>query len=365
MVDGSGVRGEEAPPDVRREDVAGIVQRCQRPLQALAGSTVLVTGAAGFLPSYLVDALVHANDAILREPCRVICVDNLRTGVAARTAHLQSRGDVRFIEHDLSQPLSLSDEKVDYVVHGASIASPTWYRRFPLETIDVNVSGTRGLLDLAHEHNSRSFVYLSSSEIYGDPPADKIPTSEAYWGHVSSTGPRACYDESKRLAETLCMTYHRLYGLPVRLVRPFNVYGPGLRLDDGRIVPDLIKAALDGEPLVLYSDGQATRSFCYIADFVAALPFLTVDDLPSGPYNVGNDEEMSIRACAELVDSLTPTPAGVRLEISDDAHYLTDNPQRRCPDLTKTQRAIPWRPVIGAREGLWRTLQSYREAVPR
>lgn len=353
----------QAGASVRHADVARIVERSEAALRQLAGTTVLVSGGAGFLPSYLVDVLAHANDVLLDAPCRILCVDNLLTGLGSRIAHLDGRDDVAFIEHDLSKPIAL-DERVDVYVHGASIASPTWYRRFPLETIDVNVTGTRQLLELAREHGARSFVYLSSSEVYGDPPADRIPTSEDFWGHVSSTGPRACYDESKRLAETLCMTYHRLYELPVRLVRPFNVYGPGLRLDDGRIVPDLLRDALEGKPLVLYSDGRATRSFCYIADFVAALPFFMVDDVPSGPYNLGNDEEITIAHCAELVDELRPEPKGISFQTSDDAQYLTDNPQRRCPDLTKTMAAIPWRPQVQAREGLGRTLASYLEDTP-
>lgn len=343
---------------VRAEDVDTVVKRARDALLGLAGRAVLVTGGAGFLPSYLVDVLARANDVLLESPCRIWCVDSYATGTAARVAHLQGRDDVRFVDHDLRQPLQ-QDERFDVIVHGASIASPTWYRRYPLETIDVNVTGTRHLLDLALEHDTQVFVYLSSSEVYGDPPAERIPTPEDYWGHVSSIGPRACYDESKRLAETLCMTYHRLHGLPVRLVRPFNVYGPGLRLDDGRIVPDLLKNAVDGQPLTLYSDGRATRSFCYIADFVAALPFLMQPEVPSGAYNVGNDEQVSIAHCAEVMAELTGLP--VRHADNADADYLTDNPQRRCPELTKTTATIPWRPEVMLREGLQRTLASYRE----
>jgi UDP-glucuronate decarboxylase len=250
---------------------------------------------------------------------------------------------------------------VDHVIHGASIASPTWYRRYPLETIDVNVNGTRALLDLARGQEDATFLYLSSSEIYGDPPADRIPTSEEYWGHVSCTGPRACYDESKRLAETLTFTYQRLHGLPIRIVRPFNVYGPRLRLDDGRIIPDLLKGALAREPIVLYSDGRATRSFCYVADFAAALLLLLGPDVPDGAYNVGNDEEVTIEEAARVFDEVANEGRGVRFESSEDAAYLTDNPQRRCPDLRKVKAAIPWTPAIPLREGLARTYASYLE----
>ena len=201
-----------ALPDVIRRDLDEICGHAKVALERLAGKTVLVAGGEGFLPSYLADALLHANDRGLSPRCRVICVDNRSTADSARLAHRAGRDDFVLVEQDVTLPLEL-DEPVDYVVHGASIASPTWYRERPLETIDVNVDGTRRLLDLALRKGVTGFLYLSSSEIYGDPPPERVPTTEDYWGHVSSVGPRACYDESKRLAETLCMTYHRLHGL--------------------------------------------------------------------------------------------------------------------------------------------------------
>lgn len=350
--------------DIVREDVEAIVRRQRGALDHLAGATVLVTGAAGFLPSFFVDALAHANDTVLTEPCRILCVDNFITGEASRLAHLLGRDDVVMHEQDLTTELRI-DEDVDYVVHGASIASPVWYREHPLETIDVNVNGTRLLLELAKERGARVFLYLSSSEIYGDPPPDRVPTPETYWGHVSSTGPRACYDESKRLAETLTVTYHDLYGLPYRIVRPFNVYGPRLRLDDGRIVPDLLKSALAGEPIVLYSDGRATRSFCYVADFAEAMLLLLTPEVPDGAYNVGNDDEVSIEEVARTFDEVAGEGRGVRFAANEDERYLTDNPQRRCPDLTKVKATVPWRPVTPLREGLARTHRSYLDGVRR
>jgi UDP-glucuronate decarboxylase len=341
------------------EDLDGICTRAETALRALAGRTVLIAGGAGFLPSYVVDALARANETVQDEPCRILCVDNVVTGAWTRLVHLEGRADVVFRTHDLTQHLVL-DEPVHVIVHGASIASPSWYRRRPLETIDVNVTGTRRLLELAREQDVESFLYLSSSEIYGDPDPDRIPTREDYWGHVSSTGPRAPYDESKRLAETLCMTYHRLYGTPVRIVRPFNVYGPRLRLDDGRVIPDFLSDALAGRPIALLSDGSATRSFCYVSDFIVALLKLVTEGTPGEVYNVGNDEEVTIREAAELLDALPGVGTGVVLAKSGDAEYLTDNPSRRCPDLTKTRAAIDWSPSIPLREGLRRTLASYR-----
>jgi UDP-glucuronate decarboxylase len=346
------------------DDLDEILRRASEAVRRLERKTVVVAGGAGFLPSYLVDSLAFANDRLLDEPCRVISIDNLATGLAGRLEHLQNRDDVALLQQDIIQGVSL-DEHVDYVVHAASIASPTWYRQYPLETIDVNVSGTRNLLELAREHGVEGFVYLSSSEIYGDPPPERVPTTEDYWGHVSSTGPRACYDESKRLAEALCMTYFRLYGTPVKLVRPFNVYGPRLRLDDGRVIPDLISDALNGRPITLYSDGRATRSFCYISDFVTALILLLVADVAGEAFNLGNNQEVTIREAAETLDRVTGQGHGIQFERSEDPHYLTDNPNRRSPDLSKVKATVEWSPAVELEEGLRRTYRYYLDSDGR
>lgn len=345
---------------VIEEDLDDVLRRAEPALRRLSGKSVLVAGGAGFLPSYLVDALARANDRLLENPCRVISIDNLSTGVAGRLEHLRGREDVALLEGDVTGDLSL-DERVDHIVHAASIASPTWYRQHPLETIDVNVQGTRRLLDLAVEHDVESFLYLSSSEIYGDPPPERVPTTEDYWGHVSSTGPRACYDESKRLAETLCMTYFRLHGTPVKLVRPFNVYGPRLRLDDGRVIPDFMSDALNGRPVTLLGDGRATRSFCYISDFVTAMILLLVAEFEGEAFNLGNDCETTIKQVAEAADRVSGLGLGVRFETSADPDYLTDNPNRRSPDLTKTKAAVDWTPLVDIDTGLERTYRHYRE----
>ena len=347
-------------PEVIRRDLDEICDRADSALQRLRGKTVLVAGGEGFLPSYLVDALLHAADRGAAAGCRVVCVDNRSTADATRLARREGREDFRLVEHDITLPLDL-DEPVDYVFHGASIASPTWYRARPLETIDVNVTGTRQLLELARAEDVAGFLYLSSSEIYGDPPAERVPTPETYWGHVSSVGPRACYDESKRLAETLCTTYHRLYGTPVTIVRPFNVYGPRLRLDDGRVVPDFVVDALERRQIALLSDGRVTRSFCYVSDAVTALLFLLTLEGSGEAFNLGNDEEVTIAELAEAVDEVSGNNLGLRYTTSADPAYLTDNPSRRSPDLTKLTEATGWRPSIGLREGIERTLAYYRE----
>jgi UDP-glucuronate decarboxylase len=341
------------------EDLTAIVETGEAALRSLSGTTVLVAGAAGFLPSYFVDALAFANDVTGRPPCQIVCVDNLKTGVPERLAHLEDRSDVSFMQHDITEALHAI--RPDYILHGASIASPTWYRKYPLETVDINVTGTRLLLELSRSVGARGLLYLSSSEIYGDPPPDRVPTTEDYWGHVSSLGPRACYDESKRLAETLCMIYFRSFGVPVKIVRPFNVYGPRLRLDDGRVVPDMISDVLAGRQITLYSDGRATRSFCYVRDAAAAIINVLAANVSGEAFNVGNDEEVSIRQLAEMVDEVSENRRGVRMTQSTDPEYATDNPQRRCPDLEKMKRVIGWAPTLSLHEGVERTLRYYRD----
>jgi UDP-glucuronate decarboxylase len=355
--------GDRTPlPTVVAEDLQAIGDRIAPTVAKLGGATLLVTGAAGFLPSYVVDALIYANDHLLTEPCRIIGVDNFATGVPERLGHLQGRSDLALVRHDITEALSI-DEPVHYIFHGASIASPTWFRRLPLETIDVNVRGTWRLLEFAVGQPLRGFLYLSSSGIYGDPTVDQVPTSEEFSGNVSPLGLRACYDESKRLAETICMTFFRVHGVPVRIARPFNVYGPRLRFDDGRVVPDFIRDAIAGKPITLYSSGNVTRSFCYVTDAVSGLILLLCDGAPGEAYNVGNDEEVTIRQLAETVDEASGKGLGVSFEVSEDAHYLTNSPQRRVPDLRKLKALGGWEPQIPLHEGIRRTYRFYEESV--
>ncbi len=344
------------------EDAEAIVRDLGDTLRALRGSTLLVTGASGFLCSYLAETVAALNGGGPGPACRFLAVDNLATGIPERLAALGRSDWFRLVEHDVTIPLD-PGEKVDWIVHGASIASPPVYRRRPLETIDVNVTGTRNLLELARAHEARGFLFLSTSEVYGDPESAFVPTPEDYRGNVSFTGPRACYDESKRLGETLCMTYHRLYATPVKIVRPFNVYGPGQRLDDGRIIPDLIGALVRRTPIELYSDGRATRAFCYVGDAARAMWHVLLSADAGEAFNVGNDqEEVSMLELAERARHIGgPPPLEVRHRASADADYVTDNPQRRCPDLRKLRSAFPWQPLVSLDAGLDRTWRSYLE----
>jgi UDP-glucuronate decarboxylase len=355
-----------APSSIIQADLDALAADLEPALRPLSGGSLLVSGGSGFLCSYFLDVVARLNDTAWERPCHMICVDNLRSGMAERIAHLLPRPDFSFLEHDISRALDLKRE-IHWLIHGASIASPVFYRRYPLETIAANVDGTRHMLDLARRLNVKAMLFLSSSEIYGSPPAEWIPTPETYHGLVSSTGPRACYDESKRLAETLCMTYYRLHRVPLKIVRPFNVYGPGQRLDDGRIIPDLMANAVRRDPLVLYSDGLATRSFCYVSDAIKAMWTVLLSKYDGEVFNVGNDrEEMTILEVAQCLREVAGTPG---LEIlrrdSSDAEYLKDNPQRRCPDLTKLRALLAWDPSVSLKLGLTRTLAHYRESARR
>ncbi|MCJ8159301.1 NAD-dependent epimerase/dehydratase family protein [Sphingomonas sp. LaA6.9] len=348
---------------VVENDVKALLSDLVEVLPRFAGTTVLVTGAGGFLMSYIVETLLAWNETGSGDACRVIALDNFKTGVPERLAHLEALPNFRLVRHDISDPLDL-DEPVDWIVHGASIASPTVYRQYPLETISANVDGTRHLLELARRSLTRGMIVMSTSEIYGDPHPDFIPTPEDYRGYVSCTGPRACYDESKRMAETLAVTHHRLFGTPIKLVRPFNVYGPGLRLDDRRVLPDFMTCVLEDRPIELLSDGAPTRSFCYVSDAIALMMRTLASDFAGDAINTGNDEvEISMRDLAEAVSRtgasvLGRAPIAVRYQASEDSDYLVDNPQRRCPDLSRARHLFPdWSPKVGLEDGLSRLIQ--------
>jgi len=350
-----------ATAPIIREDAAIVCRHLSSWASQLNGATMLITGAGGFLASHLLETVAVFNESA-KPGCRVLALDNFQSGLPERISWIKDRPDMELRQGDASRAFE-PGERVDWIIHAASIASPPLYRRFPLETIDVNVNGTRHMLDLLRR-DGRGMLFMSSSEIYGDPDPLHIPTAEDYRGFVSCTGPRACYDESKRLGETLATTYHRLYRSPVKIIRPFNVYGPGQRLDDGRIIPDLMSAAFHRRPIVLYSDGRATRSFCYVRDAIRGMLLIMLNGAAGEAFNVGNDEEISIGELAEIVSRLEGSPhLPIRFETSQDCDYLSDNPQRRCPDLTKLKTLGDWKPEVKVREGLKRTLQSYREAA--
>jgi dTDP-glucose 4,6-dehydratase len=308
-----------------------------------AKGTALVTGGAGFLGSWLCESL-------LGKGYRVMCLDNLSTGRRDNVGHLKG---LVLIEHDATIPFH-AEGRVDYVFHLGSPASPKDFSRIPVEIMMANSLGTYNMLCLAREKGAR-FLLASTSEAYGDP--EQHPQPEGYWGHVNPVGPRSCYDESKRFAEALAMAFHRVHGMDVRIARIFNTYGPRMRRDDGRAVPNFVSQALEGRDITVYGDGRQTRSFCYVTDLVEGLQaVMLMEGLSGQVFNVGNPDEFAIAEVARMVKEL----AGSRSEIvfSD---LPEDDPSRRKPDITRVTEATGWSPRVGLRQGLQRTIESFRQ----
>jgi len=357
--------------NVRIADLDHVVENCRDELAQLAGSRILVTGGAGFLGYYLVQVPLHWNRShAADERIRVTVHDNFTRGLPAWLEALgDADGALDLVRHDTREPLPADVADIDWVFHAAGIASPLVYRQHPIATMDANIVGLRNLLDHATDREEgdrplRNLVFFSSSEIYGDPDADSIPTPETYRGYVSCTGPRACYDESKRYGETLCVAFVREHGVRASMVRPFNNYGPGLRLTDGRVIPDFARDILAGRDIVMYSEGGATRTFCYVADAVCGYYKALVRGRPGEPYNVGTDgPEVSVQELAGRIQrigtELTGYGGELRRGTSADTEYLIDNPNRRCPDLTKSRAELGYEPSIDLDEGLRRSLLWY------
>jgi UDP-glucuronate decarboxylase len=354
------------------DDLESIVSRLDQELEAIAGTSVLLTGGAGFLGYYLTQALARWNErAGDGAGIHLTVYDNYLRGVPDWLADVAKNSGIEPVEHDVTKPLPARAGPFDYVIHAASVGSPTYYRQYPIETMDANVQGLRILLEHARSQQAagrpvRGFLFLSSSEIYGDPPPEAIPTPETYRGNVSCTGPRACYDESKRFGETLSVTFASRYRLPVVVVRPFNNYGPGLRVGDRRVIPDFAQDVLAGEDIVMLSDGSATRTFCYVTDAVVGYYKALVRGRPGEAYNIGVEEpEVSVgelaRRMADLARELFGYSGRVVQQRSDDADYLTDNPSRRRPDISKARRELQYDPAVSLDDGLRRSLIWYSE----
>jgi len=335
------------------EDIKRIAGDIQDIAQQLKGKTILIAGGAGFLGRYLVLTLEYLNKNVLEKPCKIIVIDNFISGLKSS---LEVDENLTLIQHDISKPLILS-EPVHYIMHAASIASPVFYNKFRIETIDVGFLGTRHLLELAREKKVESFMFFSSSEVYGNPDPKFIPTAETYLGNVSCTGPRACYDEPKRIGETLCMTYADIYNIPVKIVRPFNIYGPGMRLDDGRVVSNFAVSAIKGEKMPVYGDGNNTRTFCYISDAIVGFYKLLLSSHNREIFNIGSDEqEIPIKHLADIIFGLVENDNS-RVQLIEGPSAVYDrktDPNRRCPDLTKIRTMVGYKPKITLVTGLKR-----------
>lgn len=349
-------------PHIAR-DAAEVAEALGSRVERFSGKTVLLTGAAGFLGSHFVHFFLGLNRSQrLAQPMRLLAFDNYIRGFPQWLSSIAPGEGIEIIEGDIVARRDFAD--ADFIVHAASIASPTFYRRHPIETMDANVTGLRNLLEHAVRCKPESLLFFSSSEIYGDPDVGNIPTSEEFRGLVSCTGPRACYDESKRFGETLCVNFHRVHGVPVKIVRPFNNYGPGLGLADRRVLPDFFRDVLAGRDITLLSDGRATRTFCYVADAVQGYLLALLSRHDGEAFNIGADQpEISINELAKLVVKVSGSRAQVLQQTSDDPDYLRDNPQRRCPDISKARSLLGYEPRIGLDTGLARMLAYYEDEV--
>jgi UDP-glucuronate decarboxylase len=317
-------------------------------MSGVVSKRILVTGGAGFLGSHLCERLVAQGHEVL-------CVDNYFTGRRANVAQLIGQPGFELLRHDVTFPLYV---EVDEIYNLACPASPVHYQFDPVQTTKTSVHGAINMLGLAKRTRAKMF-HASTSEVYGDP--HQHPQTEDYWGNVNPIGPRSCYDEGKRCAETLCFDYHRQHGLRIKVVRIFNTYGPRMHPNDGRVVSNFIVQALKGEPITLYGEGMQTRSFCYVDDLVEG--FLRLMDTPdevTGPINLGNPGEFTIRALAEKVVELTGSASTIEYR-----PLPQDDPQQRQPDITKARSVLDWEPTVQLEEGLRRTIAYFDELLSR
>jgi dTDP-glucose 4,6-dehydratase len=311
---------------------------------------VVITGGAGFLGS-------HLSDRFLEEGHQVVVLDNLITGSTDNIAHLLGNEQFRFVKHNVSDFIFV-EGPVDAVLHFASPASPNDYLEHPIHTLKVGSLGTLNAIGLAKAKGAR-FLLASTSEVYGDPEVN--PQPESYWGHVNPIGPRGVYDEAKRFAEALTMAYHRYHGLQTRIVRIFNTYGPRMRLNDGRVVPNFIAQALKGDPLTVYGDGQQTRSFQYVSDLVDGVYRLLASN-ETYPVNIGNPDEMSILEFANEVIRVTGSKSEI-IFVQPEDNRIKDDPKVRRPDITRARETLGWEPRVPLNEGLARTIDFFRSRV--
>jgi dTDP-glucose 4,6-dehydratase/UDP-glucuronate decarboxylase len=346
-----------------RRDALEVIDNLADLNDRFAGKTVLLTGAAGFLGVNLVHYFIALNQSgRLSSPVRLIALDNFIRGMPDWIAELEGTDNAEFRKADVVEPLDLR-EPIDFIIHAASIASPLYYRQHPIETMDANVIGLRQLLDHASAKPVESILFFSTSEIYGDPDPSSIPTPESYRGYVSCTGPRACYDESKRFGETLCVSFWQVHKVPVKIARPFNNYGPGLKLSDRRVLPDFFSRILAGQDIELLSDGSPTRTFCYISDAITGYLRILLSDHNGEAFNIGAVEpEISMRDLARLCIDVSGAALDVVHADSPDRDYLTDNPNRRCPDMSKSRAMLGFEARVGLEEGLRRSFEWYRTA---
>lgn len=358
--------------EVIKNDLNYICKNLEEEFPCISGKNLLITGGAGFLGYYLVQSVLEWNQTVSpSDKIHVTVYDNYIRGIPEWLINLKGNRYLKLVKHDITNVLPEDMDDFQYIIHAASIASPAYYRKYPIETMDANVNGLRILLEYCRRQKENKkeldgFLFYSSSEIYGDPQPENIPTPESYHGYVSSTGPRACYDESKRFGETLCVNFAKKYDLPIKIVRPFNNYGPGLKITDKRVIPDFAQDIFSNKDVVMYSDGTPQRTFCYISDAVIGYYKTLVKGGKGEAYNIGVEKpEMSMIELARLIVSIARDKFNyhgkVVQEKSKEINYLLDNPNRRCPNIDKARRELGYNPGVSIEEGLLKSLTWYSE----
>lgn len=366
----SSPNNQSTAQSVVQYDLDDICGRLGEELATMAGKRLLIVGGAGFLGYYLVQTIINYN-RLATSPIELVVYDSYVRGLPEWLDGLQDEPHITLVRHDVTDPVPASLGDVQFIIHAASIASPIYYRQHPIETMDANVNGLRNLLEYARAQQASArpvegFLFYSTSEIYGDPTPQDIPTPETYRGNVSCTGPRACYDESKRYGETLCVNFAQQHGVPIKTARPFNNYGPGLKITDARVIPDFVRDVLAGRDIVMFSDGAPTRTFCYISDAIVGYFKILVNGRPGEAYNIGTETpeismtELANRIVASSRDLFGYT-GNVVHKVSADTAYLTDNPNRRCPIIAKARTELGYEPTVSLEDGLHRSLVWYRD----
>ncbi len=327
-----------------KKDIDAIIKNTKNISNYFSGKKILITGGNGFLGKYFVEVFKEYNK-YLKKPIKVFIYDT-----TSKNKSLKNLPNIKFIKKDVSKKLKVNT-KIDIIIHAAGIASPFYYRKKPLETLDVAIDGTRNLLEFAKKQKAK-FIFFSSSEIYGDPDKFNVPTKESYRGNVSSMGPRACYDESKRLGETLCYIFSNYYKLHTNIIRPFNIYGPGMGQKDYRIFPNFISNIINNKKLNIYGSGEQTRTYCYISDAIEGFIRVVRFGKPGSVYNIGNNRpEVSVKDIYKILKKIHNKDVNARF-ISHPKSYPNDEPQRRCPDINKAKKDLKYKTKVNLEKGL-------------
>jgi nucleoside-diphosphate-sugar epimerase len=325
--------------------------------------TILITGANGFLPAYLVESLLYLNFIDPKNNVKVVALVRSLKNAYSRFSEYVNNPHLEFLEQDVCEPI-LKKMNVDYVIHAASQASPKFYGVDPVGTLSANVIGTINLLNFSKLNNVKSFLYFSSSEVYGELSSSQMPAKEDVFGHINPTNVRSCYAESKRMGENICVSYHHQYNVPVKIVRPFHTYGPGMKLDDGRVYADFVSDILNNKDICMLSDGSATRAFCYLTDATIGFLKVLIEGTNGEAYNVGNpNEEYSILELAEIIVNIYPEK---KLKVNklikkEDNNYLKSLVNRNSPDISKINRLLNWEPNVKSEIGFKRVIESFNK----